>query len=353
MSDTTENEKNDEIGDDDPEDEELHVLVGPDGRTVGGAAERARVAELGQLFQACRQSYFETVQRFAWEPAADSYAARVASELPSPDPRVALQRHETGHRLISRVVQTYMLTAAGHMGALGALHESGEVFFSPGMLVRGVLECSARAMWVLGNGGDEPSQLLARAYLEEFLSAEEAKKVAGRLGGKESPTYISHKEEWRELRTEILVVFSGASKPDLAEEGGRTLAGERLPSPAAGASWMYELLESQAGSTVGTDAALGIYDFLSNATHPTLYPTRQLEHWVPMPGRRDMLMTQLRIDISFLERQAGAAVALFYNALSYVTSYHGWDRSIHDELTKQIDIVLPGLLSDPAPPASD
>lgn len=109
---------------------------------------------------------------------------------------------------------------------------------------------------------------------------------------------------------------------------------------------MYDLLERHAGSTVGKRVALGIYDYLSNVTHPTLYPTRQMEEWVERPGHPGELVTQIAVDVDFLERQAQAAVVLFYNALSYARSYFGWSFEVHDELTLRIDKVLPDLLHD-------
>ena len=216
------------------DDTEEFFVAGPDGRTLASDAARARVAELADLFQACRESFYVTADRFHWEPVEGSAAAHVAAQLPSPDPKLKTSRAETGHRLITRVIQTYLLTAAGQMGALGALHSTGEVLFAPGMLVRGVLECSARVMWVLGEGSPDPEKMLARAYLEEFLSAEEAKKVSGRMGGKQSQVYVDRATEWSSLRKEILRRFPGTDNDDLAEKEGRTLAGETLPSPARG-----------------------------------------------------------------------------------------------------------------------
>ncbi len=43
------------------------------------------------------------------------------------------------------------------------------------------------------------------------------------------------------------------------------------------------------------------------------------------------------------QRQVEYVVVGFYNALSAVIDYHGWPRARFDDLTKDIDRVLPGL----------
>ncbi len=107
-------------------------------------------------------------------------------------------------------------------------------------------------------------------------------------------------------------------------------------------AWMYKLLEEGAGSSVDERAALGIYGFLSNMTHPTLYPARQLREWTDDPGTGHST-AHLRLDVGFLERQASAAVVAFYNAMSFTTSYFGWSTEVHDVLTSNIDEKMPGV----------
>jgi hypothetical protein len=224
-----------------------------------------RLVELAHLFVDCRASFFDTADQFHWIPEPGSAAARAAADLPSPDPEVDEPRGETGHRLIAEVVQTYLLTASGHLGGLASLYASGEVFFPPAALVRAVIENCAHAMWVIGSDPTEnPEARLARAYLEELLSAEEAKKNAGRLGDKAGPIHVQANEDYQALKRQILDRFTGSTK---AELGDLMLLGQRLPNPEACVTWMYALLGRGAGSTVGDRAALGIYGFLSNMTH--------------------------------------------------------------------------------------
>lgn len=261
----------------------------------------------------------------------------MARALPSPDPRIATPRPETGHRLVSWVVQTYMATAAGHLGAMSALLARGEVMFSPGMLVRAVIECTARVFWVLGKPGDSPDQLLARAYLEEMRSAEEAKKAAGRMGDG-SEIHQDHVQAWTQMRAEIMSRFPGSTKEAI---GKGSLAGESFPSPQAAVSQMYDLLANNNASSIDGDVAKGMYDYLSNVTHPTLYPSRQMTEWLPHPNHPGELFAQLTLDVSDVEREVSAAVLAFYQTMSFVTSFYGWNRSVFDRFRAEVERSLP------------
>jgi hypothetical protein len=228
-------------------DEQEGMVAGADGRVTADAAAHARLLELAALCDFCRTSFHETATRFHWQPAVPSVGALMARAVPSPDPKLATPRPETGHRLVSRVVQTYLVTAAGHLGSMSALLAHEEVMFSPGMLVRGLIECAARVFWVLGKPGDSPEQILARAYLEELLSAEQAKKAAGRMGGKEDAIHKTHEQTWKGLRAEIIGRFDGASKEDL---GKGVLCAEKRPGPQDAVTDMFDLLEMNRASSI-------------------------------------------------------------------------------------------------------
>lgn len=315
-----------------------------DGTVAADGAAQARLVELAELCHLCRVAFHMTADRFHWRPAVGSAAGVLSAALPSPDPLLAVPREETGHRLVAGVVQTYLLTAAGHLGGLSALYMTSEVLFTPGMVVRGIIECSARAMWVLGDGDDRPEDLLVRGYLEELLSAEEAKKAAGRLGGKSTDLYKGLDKAFKDLKTEIFARFPGTTVDEL---GRWVLGGQTLAKPGEVVTWMYGLLEKHAGSMVTSKMSEGIYDYLSNVTHPTLYPTRDLREWVPSSDHPEELVAILHVETDFVERQTVAAVLAYYNALSFVTTFYGWSTDIHDQLTDAIDRLLPGALHDP------
>jgi hypothetical protein len=297
-----------------------------------------RLIEIADLFVASRGAFFETADRFHWTPAPGSPAAIAAADLPSPDPAITAPRGgETGHRLIAEVVQTYLLTASGHLGGLASLHKSGEVIFPTPALIRSTIENCAHAVWVLGDDTDtSPNNRLARAYLEELVSAEEAKKNAGRMRAKTHPSHVRANAYYQALKSEILERFPEATPESL---GARTLNGQTLPNLESAVAWMYELTKTF-GGTIDGRTGTGIYGLLSNKTHPTLYPARERRIWVENPesGHHEAL---LRIDIKATENDARAALAAFYNALNYTTSYFGWPTDVVDELTAVIDGTMP------------
>ncbi|GAC1387333.1 MAG: hypothetical protein NVSMB48_26610 [Marmoricola sp.] len=182
-----------------------------------------RLVEIAGLLLACREAFFATAARFHWSPEPTSGAATAALDLPSPDPAVTKARGETGHRLVAEVVQTYLLTASGHLGGLASLYATGEVIFPTPALIRSAIENCAHAVWVIGEDPHEPSDhRLARAYLEELLSAEEAKKNAGRMRGNTHPSYIRASAYYKALKNEILQRFPEATPETL---GARSLNG--------------------------------------------------------------------------------------------------------------------------------
>lgn len=166
--------------------------------------------------------------------------------------------------------------------------------------------------WI-GDDPTEPSEhRLPRAYLEDLLSAEEAKKNAGSMGATTDPIHAQADDNYKLLKSQILTRFPGTDAETL---GKRRLNGQSLLNPEATMTWMYALAEKAAGSSVGDRAALGIYGFLSNMTHPTLHPARQLLESSDDPAAGHSV-AYLRLDLDLLERQASAAVMPFYNALA-------------------------------------
>lgn len=296
----------------------------------------ARLAELSNLFLKCRDAFHDISDRSRWTAEPGSPAAADATRLPSPDPLVAKPHGETGHRMIAEVVQIFMLTASGHLGGLAGLYAAQEVLFSPALLVRAVIENCAHAVWVLGDDPDEdPENRLARAYLEELLSAEEAKKNVGRMHTKADPRFARAEAEYKALKQQILVRFPDTSRQDLGEGN---LHGQRLPNLEAAVIWMYDLTR-RSGGTITSDAASGIYGALSNMTHPTLYPARQRRLW-DEANEDGYRAANLTINIEAIEAEARAALAAFYNAITYITSYFGWSTDVLDELETGIEATI-------------
>ena len=244
--------------------------------------------------------------------------------------------------MIADVIHSFLVMASGHLGGLAALFSSAEVMFSPPVLIRAVIENCAHAVWVLGDNPEEPADhRLARAYLEELLSAEEEKKNAGRMLTKVHPAFMRADADYKALKAEILARFAGATKANLGE---KSLLNQKLPGLENAVTWMYAVTK-RSGGVIGFEEATGIYGFISNMTHPTLYSVQGKRFWgvEPSSGNR---VADLRIEIGFLESEARAALAAFYNALTYVNSYFGWPEDVLHDLEARIHAVIPSFFTD-------
>ncbi|KUF08522.1 hypothetical protein [Leucobacter sp. G161] len=299
---------------------------------------QTRLEELATLSLACRAAFHEIADRFHWTPAPGSPAEEDALRLPSPDPLLPEPRVETGHRLIADVVQTFLLTSSGHLGGLASLYTSGEVLFSPALLIRSIIENCAHAIWVLGGQGEPAEDRLARCYLEELKSAEEAKKNAGYMYGKLHASHVHSADRYRQLKKQILARFPDTTKQILGEY---ELHRQKLPKLEDAVKEMYALTEA-AGGTITQEQASGIYGFLSNRTHPTLYPARQLREWEG-DETSGHAVAHLHVGMGPIEDEARAALAAFYNALSYVTSYYAWPTTLLEALEMKIQATIPGF----------
>lgn len=298
----------------------------------------SRLLELADLFAFCRGVFLETADCHHWAPADGSAAEQDATVLPSPDPAIMDRQGETGFRLVAEVVQTYVLGASGHLGGLASMYATGEVHFSPGLLVRAVMENCAHALWVLGQAGDDPEERLARAYLEELKSAEEAQGTAKLIGGSTSSQYQKARAWHRLLRRQVQTRFA-VSAEDL---GTGQLRGQTLPGLTDSVLWMYDLAAA-AGGRIDARGAEGIYGFLSNLTHPTLYPIKQMRVW-NHDETAGHAVALLQLDVGFSENLARVALAAFYNTLTYITSYFGWPTDLIDGLTARLDEDIPGFV---------
>lgn len=298
---------------------------------------RDQLDALAQVVSSCRDAFHEIADTYHWKPAVDSPAAADAAALPSPDPQITEPGGETGHRLIAEAIQIFLLSASGHLGALAGLYRSAEVLFSPPLLIRAVIENCAHAVWILGDDPAEPAEKrLARVYLEELKSAEEARKNAGRLRAKTGPTYSNADAAYKRLKSQILSRFPDATRQMLGEW---TLEEETLPGLEVAVKWMYSLTEA-AGGTINQDAASGVYGLLSNLTHPTLYPVREQRRWVN-DAATGHATAHLYVDVESVVKDSRAAIAAFYNALTYVTSYFGWPTQAMVALEEKIEAVVP------------
>jgi hypothetical protein len=277
-----------------------------------------RLDELGDVFLECRDVTRALVIDTQWKPAAGSPAAE--------DREVLAAREPSTPGVIAGVLYIYVTTASEHLAGLGALYKQREVMYPPGPLLRAVVEHCARALWVLQRG-DDVMDRLARAFLEALFSAEEAKKTAGHLEGKQSDLYRAEAERFAGTRKMAEKVFGA---PILDEDGRHKIRGQHLPGLVDCVAWMFRFLQQP----LSEEAAVGVYDFLSDISHPTLYPHAQM--WEKPET--------LGLTLDDHERRATAALAPFYNVLSMLISYNGWSTDRHDELTATFDQLMPDIL---------
>lgn len=294
-----------------------------------------RINELAELAEACRDAFLSTAETSHWQPARRSPAAKLTVDLAQLDP--------SGFTLVSKVVVTYLEIAAGHLAGIAALYRSGQAMFPPLPLARSVLELTAHVMWVLGKPPLIARDILARAYLEEFTSRETAKQAAGRMSSKTSESHQTAKREWAELRDRVIAVFPDTEPNELSGSPlGRTIASQAFPRPEGCVEEMFDQLHAAVGGITKRQAS-GVYSFLCAGTHPSLFQARAMRRYV---DHGTHLGTILSVDVGHLERLLALTVAAYFNAFSYTLDFYGLNRTAHDELTRKIDEVLPGTLSD-------
>ena len=294
-----------------------------------------RLDELAELLDACGGAFFEMSAQTHWRPAPGSPAARVQRGIT--DPADNSDDILSGYDLVSEVVATYLEIAAGHFRGLGALLRGREAVFAPLPLIRSIIEHAAHTIWVLGDPADTANNMLARAYLEEFASCEYAKLAAERMGLESS---ADHAQRWKTVRARAMAAFPDATRADLCEDGGRTLAGQKLPGPDAVVQQMFDYIHRTAGGTATSRQAAGVYAYFCGGTHPATSRARQLR--VPV-DHGDHAGTAFAMDIESLERMLAIAVFAFYNALGYTMSFLGGDETPKEGLADRIDEVLPSL----------
>lgn len=295
-----------------------------------------RLDALAGLADACRAAYREMSAQTHWRPAPGSPAAHVQRGII--DPADNSDGILSGYDLVSEVVATYLEIAAGQFGGLAALLRGGEAMFAPLPVIRTIIEHAAHTVWVLGGDPTEdPNNMLARAYLEEFASCEAAKLAAELLGSESS---AHHKERWKTIRDRAIAAFPDATRADLDKQGGRTLSGQKLPGPVGAVEQMFDLIYRKAGGTVTSDQAAGIYAYFCVGTHPSMSRARQLR--VPV-DHGDHAGTVLMMDVETLERILAVAVVAFYSALGYTLSFLGADEAPYAALGDTIADVLPAV----------
>jgi hypothetical protein len=289
----------------------------------------AALEQIAHAYYACRDAYRALVEETQWRPVQGSGAQRDKDAISKLEPADLVEP-----QLIPTVTYFYISSAAEHLGGLGALYRQHEVLFPPAALVRGVIEHCARILSMVQQGDQPVEDRLARAYLEILVSAEERKKTSGRILGKDSDAFKGAAEEYRELQRRAKALFGS---PIHDEKGAFVLRGQRRQGLEDCVIWALTFINQP------TD---GVYDYISNITHPTLYP--HFEMWGP--GEHGEPLTS-QVTIEEHRTRAAFAIVPFLETLSFLASYNGWPRDRLDELEGVVGGLLPGIIARPVPAA--
>lgn len=290
-------------------------------------ALKKRLAQLSQAFYGCH---------LAFGAAIDANPAGHADSSPADLDRRHFELHEppyppTALVLVSTQSYFYLSAAAEHMRGLGALYGKEEVLIPPPALIRCVLEYSARVMWLLEDEDLAPEDRLARAYLEQLSSAVERKKTNGRLMGKDSEAYRADAKALADLRRSASEVFGEKVVDD---DGQHRIRGQRMPGLEDCVAQMFQRLRADPA----VSDHRGIYDYVSNISHPTVYPHIEMWQVVEVDGGRSFTSA---ITVEDHDRRAAMAIRPFCEALKHVILYNGWNYEPFDQLSKVLEALLP------------
>jgi hypothetical protein len=227
-----------------------------------------------------------------------------------------------------------LYAAAELIGGMSAMYTCNEVLFAPSVLARSTLEHCAHVFWVWGRPGDSTEHRMARVFLEELASAEFAKMNAGRLLGKNSAEHQDRRKVFKTLQADTARCLP---EPVTDGDGNPLLLDQQLPGPEEMFVRMHRFLNPGQSEPVSR----GVYGLLSNYTHPTAYPTRELFGVVEDESGRK---TPRKLDdVEHHDRLIQAVIVPFYSALAYVMSYHGWPGERLNGFADRIDCVFPGI----------
>jgi hypothetical protein len=244
---------------------------------------------------------------------------RLASREPPYPPSV--------HALIEFHSYCYLSVVGEHMRALGALYDKQEILNSPPVLIRSVLEHSARVVWLLEDD-QQPEDRAARVYLDLLLSTVERKKTSGRFFGKDSEQYRGATELLAHVRNEAETIFG---EPVVDDQGQHRIRGQRMP----GLEECVATLLARTGAHAG--AHRSAYARMSNLAHPTVYPHVEMLNMKIEDGEKILEHAVAGEDH---QQHAALAIAAFSEALNHVISYQGWPRGQYEQLSGTIEQLL-------------
>lgn len=305
-------------------------------RPTPSPSDAARLDELASALTAGRDAYYRIAEEHKWVPIPGSQAETDANALHGRTPTAVANGRLAEFPLISEAVATFLELSVHHCGALAALFQAGEVYGPPFGALRSVVEDCAYTLWMLDPELSAPDRL-ARAYVHNLRSAENANTAASRLG--EKALAKPRKTAFADVRADAAEAFPGTTKEQIE---GKVVAGHGYPKFLVEfTESLFKLAEDHAGGTMTQRQANGLYTYLSNGTHPTLYVLRDMRELYEEDGAT---RSKLVVDVAFLEKFTLLATIGLLFTLESVRNYFGWPTSDVDDFAKAITLAFPDAL---------
>jgi len=292
------------------------------------AEQRARLDELAQLLNGCRDVFMAACDDGMLNPAAGSQAEHdFALELEGPSGAWPADANFQPRALATKLVRQQ----ADYCVALGALIAAGEVFDPMSSIVRGAFEYGIRATWVIDPSANDSAHpeaghrvRSARTLLMELVSTYHFREA------------LRDRKDLEENRSRLKARWQGLHRR--AGEMFTEVVIEDDPS-----RWQLEGVRFQSWTTIaGTWAALEgspvlgnrLYQLLAVEGHPQGFTaTRGLRAGQDGPERA--------LDMEGVVNRIQLAVGTFYSALTLLANYHGYTSSVITDWEVRIVAMLP------------
>jgi hypothetical protein len=261
----------------------------------------------------------------AWEPVASQSA-----EGPRPESRAEqdAKRFRASHSSAAKNVEyapgqfagSYLAAIGQHQRAFTTLLQDGDsATLGPWTAVRAELEHAGRLAWLL----ELPPQSrevshearVARALMEQLSSLCRARYTAGRMN--RAQTVKDVKVFRDQVRGSILHVWPDALTEWRVpgDEAEWLVAGERFPSLGESNNLFIGL---------ATPTARGLYDFLSDRSHPSLQSLELQTKWIISEG---VASSRFVVPRELTEWQTQLSCLIFFKAMEFVVRYFGFDST--------------------------
>jgi hypothetical protein len=220
----------------------------------------------------------------------------------------------------------HLLAATRYLTAISKLLRASEIFaLAP--LIRSVYELSSRVTWLL-DPRLSVRERAARIYLTRLEDATRAKSTGKSLN---HPDLVKLGHQVRSMRRSFLT--SRFYPSEIADENGiLTVCGQKLPGIRAGLVLMDDVYRNGWNSP-------GIYDYLSDATHPTFYAAFESFDFIRSDEDGRLRWNVNLRDVTFPYRMTRASLLVFLSLWSLLAKYHDIDFPILGDLVDLIDRV--------------